>query len=276
MSLAQTMPAIILGLCPLLPAAEAHRVETSLGMEGSYYLRAEGPLLEAKPVDEKSPLELRIAGMARDRGAFIYQLRFIGLRPGLHDLRAFLRRADGGEAPALEPILVLVKENLPPDHRGDLERFTGPALARPWPLRPWIWAGAGLWTLPVLWSLGRRLTRAGRRPRDAPSPRPTPAGEIRPLVEAAIGGRLSPGGKARLERLLLALWRCRLGLAGAAPREALRRMREDGEAGLLLGRLEDWLHRRPGSETVRLEELLAPYQSEAPEVAPALSGEAGP
>ncbi len=246
-----------------IPAAEPPRVETSLGMEGTYYLRATGPLLEAKPVDEKSPLTLRIAGVARDREASLYELRFIGFRPGLHDLRGFLRRADGGEAPALEPIPVLVKETLPPDHQGELESFTGPPLARPWPLRPWIWAAAVLWTLPLLWSLGRRLTRPGGRPAAAPSSRPTPGGELRPLVEAAIGGRLSPAGKAHLERLLLALWRSRLGLAGAAPREALCRLREDGEAGILLERLEGWLHRRPGSEAVSLEALLAPYLSEA-------------
>jgi hypothetical protein len=90
------------------------------------------------------------------------------------------------------------------------------------------------------------------------------ADQLRPLVEAAIAGRLSAPEQARLERMLIARWRDELELAGLPPAQALRRMREHPEAGQLLEQLEGWLHCPPGAVEVDVAAVLAPYRAHPP------------
>ena len=161
-------------------------------MEGVYYLRWKGPALEAAPVDDDAPIVLRIAGVARDGDDSLYELRYIGSRAGRHDLRNSLRRVDGQPLAGMEPILVSVKNILPEDHDGELEDRAVAGVARAWHYR--LDAGRG----------GRALGRAAgvapgaanrppRRPakRDREAPPLTLADQLRPLVEAAVAGRLS-------------------------------------------------------------------------------------
>ena len=56
---------------------------------------------------------------------------------------------------------------------------------------------------------------------------------------------------------------------------ALRQMRDHGEAGRLLRALEDWLHRKPGTVTVDVEDLLEPYGSIAASELPDLPASLG-
>jgi hypothetical protein len=82
-------------------------------------------------------------------------------------------------------------------------------------------------------------------------------------VVAAAEGRLDEGGKAELERLLLAYWRRRLGLEQQKVAQAMPVLREHAEAGVLLRELEAWLHRpgpRPATDVGR---LLEPYRNVA-------------
>ncbi len=107
---------------------------------------------------------------------------------------------------------------------------------------------------------------AGRRKRveaSAQASRPaTLADRLRPLVDAAMSGKLSPGQHAELERLLIGYWRRRLKLEHAAPASCMAAMRDHVEAGPLLRRLEDWLHRPAGTvEPVDVAALLRPYQA---------------
>ena len=89
----------------------------------------------------------------------------------------------------------------------------------------------------------------------------TLADRIRQLVTAALEGSLSPGQHAELERMLIGYWRKRLDLEQASPAEVMTVMREHADAGELLRKLEDWLH-KPGARTeaVDLPSLLRPYQ----------------
>jgi len=245
-----------------LPAGGKDLLETSIGMEGVYYLRYSGPALEAKPVDEKAPLLLRIADIVEDGGSLIYELRYVGLKAGIHDLRGYLRRVDGQSLaghPFQEPLEVRVKELLPPDHSGALEKLAEPARPRLWRYRFWIGAAILLWFLPVGWWILRWILRPRPKIRVEAGAGPTLADQLRPLVEAAMEGRLSTEGKARLELLLIAHWRDRLDLRGSTL-EALRRMRAHHEAGELLRQLEGWLHRPPGKVEVDVRALLDPYQ----------------
>src|SRR5258708_2260757 len=79
-------------------AVGARAVETNLptvGMEGKVEVNLPGPLLDAKPVDPRSLVTLRIAD-TRPHGTLIhYDLRYLGLVPGRYDLRDYLVRKDG-------------------------------------------------------------------------------------------------------------------------------------------------------------------------------------
>lgn len=247
-------------------ADEGDFLETTIGMEGTYYLRCSGVRLEAKPVNEGAPVLLRVNDVVEDNGSLIYELRYLGLEAGTHDLREYLRRVDGQPMtvrPFQKPIPVRVRAVLPEDHDGALEKLASPPGPGLWPYRTWIVAAVLLWLLPAGFWLRHWL----RRPRPSKQTQevgsPTLADQLRPLVEAALEGRLSTGDKARLELLLIAHWRDRLSLTGPTL-ATLHGMREHREAGEVLRRLEDWLHRPPGKVEADVHALLEPYRSHAP------------
>ena len=88
------------------------------------------------------------------------------------------------------------------------------------------------------------------------------ADRLRPLVEEARNSELSNERRAELERLLLAHWRGRRGLASVPVAQAVAELRADDEAGPLFRQLEEWLHRpaRASSASVDVAALLAPYE----------------
>ncbi len=86
------------------------------------------------------------------------------------------------------------------------------------------------------------------------------ADRLRPLVEQAARGQLSDDGKGQLERMLLGYWRHRLALHDLAMADAVARLKAHPQAGALLRALEDWLHRPPGSASVDVAAVLAPYK----------------
>lgn len=223
-------------------------------------LRYNGPALEPLPVDHRSSMFVRIADVLDDDGSTLYELRFTGMRPGVYDLRDYLRRVDGRPHEDLPPSPVRIVGLLPENHSGDLEELAQSPLPSPWPYRVALAAVIGLWTLPLVWSIFRRLSARPERPQAIKEPKLTLADQLRPLVEAAIAGDLDKEGKARLELLLLAHWRERLGLFGYDGHAAIARMKQDSAAGELLRRLEDWLHRPPGTVEIDVERWLAPYR----------------
>ncbi|MCH8922945.1 MAG: hypothetical protein IIA67_07335 [Planctomycetes bacterium] len=239
-------------------------VETTIGIEGVYYVRHRGTALEVVPFEENAPIVLRIANVDRDTStgdgqSMIYELRYIGTRAGEHDLRDYLVRVDGQPINGLAPLTVQVSDLLPTDHDGVLETIDGVGLPWLWPYRWLLVLVAIIWLAPLVWLIRRKLTRraAPRERRDAQPA--TLAEQLRPLVEAAVSGQLDWAGKARLERLLIGYWRERLDLDGLATQAALARLRADANAGELLRQLEAWLHQRPGTVTVNAAAILAPY-----------------
>ena len=240
-------------------------VVTNIGAEGVYYLRWKGPALEATPVDDDAPIVLRIAGIARDGDVALYELRYIGSRAGRHDLRNSLRRIDGQPLAGMEPIIVTVKNILPEDHDGELEDRAVAGVARAWRYRLTLAAVGVLWAGPLLWLLGRRIAlRRARQPEIIEEPPRTLADQLRPLIEAAIAGGLTTLQQARLERMLIAYWRERLDLAGCPIDEALARMRRRPPSAVLLEKLDEWLHQRPGRREIDVAEILRPYRDHAP------------
>lgn len=235
----------------------------SVGLEGTLETNLPGTLLAPRPVDPRSPILVRIAE-ARPHGTLIaYDLRYVGLEPGRHDLRDHLVRVDGSSTNDLPSLPVEVASVLPPRHDGLLI-----------PVEPSRWRRlggyrVGLVMLGTLWVLALIPLLLKTRPAEAPrlsaeAPAPTLADRMRPLVEAAAAGRLDTAGKATLERLLLGHWREKLELGDTSMAESLARLREHPEGGELLRSLERWLHQRPGRETPDLEKLLAPYRQPGP------------
>jgi hypothetical protein len=219
-----------------------------------------GPELEAKPLEDRhAPFVLRIAAAYQHGSAYRYDLVYYGLEPGRYDLRDYLRRKDGSATGDLPPIPVQVDRVLPP---GQVEPHPLGLERAPWlgGYRLILAIGGSIWVagLAAILLLGRRKPSEA----EAESARPLHlADRLRPLVDAALSGTLDKGRHAELERLLYGYWRKRLRLEQASPAAAIRQMRDHPEAGALLRKLEEWLH-KPGSEVaaVDVESLLRPYQ----------------
>jgi hypothetical protein len=221
-----------------------------------------GPELEVKPIeDRRAPLVVRIAAVYPHGTDFRYDLVYYGLEPGRYDLRDSLRRKDGAALKDIPPLPVLVEPVLPP---GQIEPHRPPLESSPW-LGGYRWlaiAGGLVWfagLLAIMLGGRRKRTRA-----EAVAARPlTLADRLQPLVNAAMAGTLGRGQEAELERLLIGYWRKRLVLERVEPARLIALLREHDQAGPLLRRLEDWLHRPPGeaAEPVDVAALLEPYRS---------------
>jgi hypothetical protein len=227
----------------------------TVGVEGKIEIALPGPLL------------LRIASTqpAPRREDVWYDLRYMGLVPGAHDLKNYLVRADGTSTADLPTIQVAVLGLLPEDHKGELVRKAG---AR-WPFfggyRVMMVVVGVLWLgllVPLIfWRRQKRVK--------APVPPPmrkTFADRLRPLIDRAASGTLTIEEKGKLERMLLWYWQRRLDLTGDSPAEAIAALRRHEQAGELLRALEQWLHRRPGSGAATATDvnaLLAPYRDAA-------------
>ena len=144
----------------------------TVGVEGKIEIALPGTLLQAKPVTDKAPLLLRIASTqpAPRREDVWYDLRYMGLVPGIHDLKNYLVRADGSSAADLPAIPIPVAGLLPEDHKGELVRNTG---AR-WPFfggyRVVIVAVVVLWLgliLPLIFWRRQKRVRATAPPRSS-------------------------------------------------------------------------------------------------------------
>jgi hypothetical protein len=220
-----------------------------------------GGELEARPIaDRRAPVVVRIVDAYPHGSSFRYDIVYYGLEPGRYDLKDSLRRKDGTPAKDLPPIPVAVEPVLPPGqvepHR--LSLAPSPFLGG---YRLLVLLGGLTWVGGLA-----AILLAGRRKRvqaSAQASRPaTLADRLRPLVDAAMAGRLGAGQHAELERLLIGYWRRRLKLEHAAPAQCMATLRDHAEAGPLLHRLEDWLHRPAGTaEPVDVAALLRPYQA---------------
>jgi len=252
-------------------------IETSASVGVPVTLRdvvLSGPELEVRPVVLETPVVIRITDVYPHGDAFRYDLVVYGLDPGEYDLTRYLRRRDGSPASELEPLAFRVTSILPP---GQVE--PNPLSAGEPPkvggYTRMLWIAGVVWVLglaAILFATRRRRMheRRGARPASL-------ADRLRPLVEAAVAGRLSRSDRAALELTLIAVWRKRLALEELGVAEALAQMKAHAEAGPLLTCLEGWLHRPDGAgeRDVDLGELLAPYRdlpADAYEPGPATAG----
>jgi hypothetical protein len=259
---------LIILIVPGVIRANDPLAETSVGM--SARLEAvvlAGPELEAKPTENRdTPLVLRVIKVYPHGSDFRYDLEFYGLAPGTYNLLDYLKRKDGQPLAAnVKPLLVKVVPLLPPGQvkPTELEIQAGPSLGgyriwKPVAIVVWVLGLIGI----VCWMIASRFRSQATAVVDKPM---SLADRLRPLVEGAINGKLTHAELASLERSLLAYWRKRLQLETAEPATAIAELRSHPDAGPLLNKLEEWLHRPGPPAEVNLGELLRPYQNLPPE-----------
>ncbi|MDH3719489.1 MAG: hypothetical protein OES79_15315, partial [Planctomycetota bacterium] len=68
---------------------------TTMGIEGTYYLRHEGDPLTTQPMRDEDPIRVSVASTIEDCGATIYELRFESDLAGQFDLSRVLIGPDG-------------------------------------------------------------------------------------------------------------------------------------------------------------------------------------
>ncbi len=219
-----------------------------------------GPELEVAPIDDlKTPIVVRITEVFAHGSSFRYNLSYYGLEPGEYDLVKYLRRKDGKPAEGVEPIKVTVNSVLPP---GQIEPHAVKAnvAANPGGYRLLMVVGAMLWSagLVILLYLTRRKPVATKIDPTRPV---TLADRLKPLVEGAVAGTLRPGQHAELERLLIGYWRRKLEIEHDDLTRSFLTLREHPEAGPLLVKLEEWLHKPGGAGAVDIPALLRPYNA---------------
>jgi len=237
----------------------------TVGMEGQLVVILPEAGLTTKAPDLLTPVHLRIA-YTRPHGTLThYDLRYIGRVPGEHDLREYLFTTNGFPATNLPPLKVSVTGLLPGNYNGWLEQQAVGV--------PSLFGGyRGISIIVVvLWALTFfAIIRFFRKPKTvtveiATQRLLTFAERLRPLIERAAAGQLTAEEKAMLERMLITHWQRRLDLTAKNGDEVMARLREHPEAGVLLGALENWLHRPPGRVRVDVEMVLAPYRNLAAE-----------
>lgn len=218
-----------------------------------------GSELETAPITDATPVVLRIDAAYPHGDAFRYDIVYYGLEPGEYDLTKFLQRKDGSPSGDLPAFNITINSVLP---EGQVEPHGLSYSRLPWlgGYRQLLVMGGVIWAAVLGWYLYKRPKKAIAVTGAAPDTPVSLADRLRPLVNDAIGGQLSPARLAELERALVVYWRRRLKLDGVPPSAALAQLRAHPEAGPMLSQLDVWLHQPAGRGTVDVNALLAPYQ----------------
>ncbi len=219
-----------------------------------------GSELEVRPLDDRrAAVVLRITDVFPHGSAFRYDVVYYGLDPGEFDLKDYLRRKDGAATDDLPSIKVTVQSVLPSGQMlpNELDLKRSPRLGG---YRTLAVAGAVVWVVGLVAILlaGRRGRAAAGANGQAPA---SLAERLRPMVEAAMAGRITQNERAELERMLLTFWRRRLNLDAAKPAEAIAALREHADSAPLVLQLEAWLHQPGSAGETDIARLLEPYKN---------------
>jgi len=235
----------------------------TVGIEGRLRVVAPAGQLDVLPLNRTNRLIARIVGTQPMPGqSNLYDIRFVGLVPGQYDVRAVMCGADA-QGSTNAPLIVQVAALLPTNHNGALAFERTPQLGVRVGYR---WRMGGLWLAwagalaPLIWLGRQKKVVACVMPTVAP---PTPAALLAPLVAKAREGSLTVQDKARMEQLLMCVWRERLMLADASPGSLRVHVRAHAETGCLLTALEQWLYEPPGRHACDIAALLACYLAPA-------------
>lgn len=241
---------------PTAPAEVIEPVRTTVGVPAHVYgVVLPGSEFEPIETDAKSEIVVRVEHVQKHGSANRYAFEFTGLVKGEFDLAKFLRRKDRSDPGTLPRIPVVVDALLPvlQNEPNALGSLPAPRLGG---YQTLLWVLGGVWAVGlfgILFLFKKKPAAATLAAKPI-----TLADRLRPIVARALDNDLSSEQRAELERLLLSVWRTRLGLAGVPAREAVQSLRNHAEAGALLRELERWLHQKDPAP-VDVEALLRPY-----------------
>jgi hypothetical protein len=255
---------MILIACAAGARADGTASPRVIGIEGHVQITLPRNDCLPKPVDDRTPLILRIekADTTAD-GMTTYDFHYIGFEPGTYPLKDYLIHPDGGAAEEAGDTMIEVRSILPKDHNGALNPHLPGAFPGIGGYRLWLGAFSMIWVLGLagfVW-FGRR-----KKPVvvvDTVAPVPSYAERMRPLVEDAAAGRLGADGQAELERLMIGYWRDKLALDDQRMAAMLASLKAHPAAGALLRAVENWLHRPGGVPAAEINALLEPYRHAA-------------
>jgi len=221
--------------------------DVPLGVEEAVIIRYAGPRLVAQPYRRGASINLRIADEVQQDAVRVYDVRYVVNLPGEFDLTDYLRAADGNSIDDLPSFTVRGLTSLTKDIETRIREIEDVGVD--------IWHGyyetlAGLGVFWGLWLLGLIFIGRPKRPPKPPEPPRVPsiAEQIDRYLRALAEGQLSVEDRARLETLLFAHWRERLGLTQHRMAVACRQIRHsvtqrNGDAlGVVYRELETWLH----------------------------------
>jgi len=217
-----------------------------------------GSELRAKPLQENSPIVLRILNAFPHGDSFRYDIRFHGLEPGKFDLSNWLERKDGSPSDDLPAIDVEIQSLLPAG------QITPNALETGWFPRLGgyrvVAIGLGLlWTLILLGLIF--LNRKKAVAEEESEAKMSLADLLKQKIDAATDDRLDSSQYAELERMLFGFWRKRLNLESVSSADALAKIKQHDEAGPLMRQLEQWMHNPSSPKDVNLASMLKPFKN---------------
>lgn len=231
----------------------------SVGYPGRIEIPIAGSELKAKPISDRTQkMIVRVLETYVHGDRLRYDLEYVGLEPGEHNLIDYLERVDGSEIGDVDPVNVTISATLPPGQIEPNEMVSLKTKFQSYYLPALLVLGA-------LWLLGFfAILFGGRAKMFRPSGRgkkETVADRMRPLITKAIRGKLDMSQKAELERVMVGFWKKKLKLGHLKADELRERLRSNSESSVMLEQLDNWLHRPDGDGDIDVTAFLKPYQT---------------
>lgn len=229
---------VLLRRSPPLPPS-AHDVP--LGVEEAVIVRYAGPRLVARPYRRGASVSVRIAEEVQQDSGRVYDVRYVVNLPGEFDLKDYLAASDGSAIDGLPSFKIRGLTALTKDIETRIQEIESVGV------HVWHWYYETLFGLGAVWLLWLAglvfIGRPKRPPKPAPPPpEPSIEEQIARYLEALRRGGLTVVEKARLEILLLQLWRDRLSLNDARMAAACRRIERNSRFGEAYAAVSAWLH----------------------------------
>lgn len=219
-----------------------------------------GSEVEVAPIDDGTDVVIRIRKVWPHGTDQRYDLEVQGRVAGVHDLAQYFRRKDGSSLEVtglpfeVQDLITqdAAKPHAPPQAK--LRPIGGYGRWATTIATVWVIAGLGL----IIW-----VFRRPQQATDSSHARRTLAEQLEDAMQSVLSGSAERRDWARVESLLLAHWRNRMGLEAVSSAEALQRLRRDPQAGEVLRKLDEALHAPEPKDSIDWSALLKPYRDAA-------------
>lgn len=237
---------LVIALVPQAPPDEP----VWLGAEAVKHVQTGYPILAPKNDPKGGPRDWVIAVLVtavneseRDRASNTreYQIHYIGLAAGEHDLRDYLQYPEKVNRLMFPPMLVTVSDPLPPGHHGQLETppVVGREVASPGPLCATFAILAGGWVAGL--AVAGLVVWKRAHPRRVRVPTGAGGDGLLKRLRLAEVKLLTPQAVAEIQLELLERWRNELGLERSRGVALVHALKQDTRGRELMAALDAWL-----------------------------------